>query len=176
MWVLIPYASRDICYTQVSLLLDSYCLQCIFHFTPFILSHNNNYKRYSWIKVQGTHYRRGNVVIRQMEDDLPKICRLTDIVMDSAGSFYFVIQELFPPEYFSHYHAYTVNKTRCAQTSICKQEDLCDHHSYDLHQSFDPQLRRVYFLVPKYHIIDINNHWKPKHCHLQLNHCAHYSV
>lgn len=117
-----------------------------------LLTYYNN--RFAWIEVQGTRYKTGTVVIYAITDDMPEVCLVADVLADNVGTYFLVLKQLSAPEYYSHYHAYTVDKRSHTKTIICRQQDLCDHHSYSLYQSFDPMLIMHHFFVPKYHIIN----------------------
>ena len=113
--------------------------------------------RYSSVKIHGTTYKPGCVVVRRMDDDDdPEFCRLEKIASDSSENFYFVLTVLPTPEYVPHYHAYSVRKvpSPSSQTVVCKQSELSHYLPYSLHQSYDVSLRHTYFVVLKYRIIE----------------------
>ena len=110
--------------------------------------------RYSWVKITGTEYRPGDILVQKFTDDSPTFCRLNKVYSDSCGNFYFDCVQLETPHYDSHYHAYIVDTSSNVASVLCQQDELCDHQSYSVYHSFDPALRNVHFVVPKYHIID----------------------
>ena len=114
--------------------------------------------RYSWVKITGTEYRPGDILVWKFTDDTPTFCRLNKIYSDSCDNFYFDCIQLEIPHYDSHYHAYIVDTSSNVASVLCQQAELCDHHSYSLHHSFNPALRNIHFVVPKYHIIDYLHH------------------
>ena len=97
-------------------------------------------------------YKPGCIVVSGYTDDSPEFSEIIEVILDEDGVLYFVLQKLLPPEYFSHYHAYTVDRGTLSITFVCKQEELLDHHPYNFHQSFNVALRNVYFIVLKYHL------------------------
>ena len=86
--------------------------------------------RLSWVKMHGTVYKPGCIVISGCAEDTPEFSEVVEVISDERGVHYFVLQKLSPPDYFHHYHAYTVDKNTASAYSVCKQEEVIDHHPY----------------------------------------------
>ena len=97
-------------------------------------------------------YKPGCIVASGHAEDIPEFSEVVELISDEHGVHYFVLRRLPPPDYFHHYHAYTVDRNTTSAFFVCKQEELLDYHPYHFHQSFDTALRRIYFIVLKYHI------------------------
>ena len=138
---------------------DSFTNNLLMHLLISLIFHGHvlHCYRYSWVKITGTEYRPGDILVWKFTDDSPTFCRLNKVYSDSCGNFYFDCVQLETPHYDSHYHAYIVDTSSNVASVLCQQDELCDHQSYSVHHSFDPALRNIHFVVPKYLIISTTN-------------------
>ena len=115
-----------------------------------------NIFRLTWVKIHGTKYTRGCIVVSKVEDDVPQFSQIVDILLDENGVYFFVLNKLPPPHYCEHYHAFAVD--HCTSQNICliKQHELADYHSYCFHQTFDVSQRSQHFIVLKHYVLPVD--------------------
>ena len=75
-----------------------YILVCL-HVCVFFLLISG---RLSWVKIHGTIYKPGCIVVSGYTDDSPEFSEVIEVIIDEDGVLYFVLQKLLPPEYYSH--------------------------------------------------------------------------
>ena len=94
-----------------------------------------------------------NIVSNTCDRDMPELCVIKFIVQLPNCCLLLVCEQLHNVEYSEHYHAYYIIDKKVQSTFICSIKDLCDHHTYSFHQSFNPFLNRYFFIALKYYII-----------------------
>ena len=113
--------------------------------------------RCSWVKKYQTVYRQGSIVIREVHDDMPIFSKVECIFCTVNKEFYLIVKDLLFPEYYSHFHCYIFSQTNendCSSIQLININQLKDHHTYQLHQTFDQQLSDLYFICLKYNLIN----------------------
>jgi hypothetical protein len=103
----------------------------------------------NYVKVCGSKYKTGDVVILSFENDWPTFGAILHI-MHASGKVTFVVQKLFTVTYSSHYHAYEVERTD--DRTAVGYLNLADWHPLSLHTGFG-QNAKCQYIVPRYELL-----------------------
>ena len=107
--------------------------------------------RVAWIKVLGTTYRSGAIVVLSV-DLVPTFGLISDIIIKEVNN-YFIVCEILHTECFNtHYHAYEVSRDTLPKFSFVKQTHLADHSVLGMYK------QSHYFVVLKYYIVENLSH------------------
>ena len=60
----------------------------------------------SWVKMDGTMYRVGQLVCSKMEHEMPVFCKITKIIV--VTNVYLLLDKLHTDNFSEHYNAFTV--------------------------------------------------------------------
>ena len=90
--------------------------------------------RISWIEVNGTTYKKGGVVVLEM-DLVANFGVIQDVIL-YCDTMYFVCETIITDCFSNHFHAFKVYRQHPIEYSICKQAELYDHTVFDFLQTF----------------------------------------
>ena len=102
----------------------------------------------SWVKVFGTYYSEGCVIVAGLSYGQPifgKICK----VLLAMGKVIFQYKTLLVLEFLEHLNAYEVRL--CNDVHFIKQGDLQDFHPLNIHCGFGNNANRS-FVVLRYRV------------------------
>ena len=102
----------------------------------------------SWVKVFGTRYAEGCVVITSLTYGQPSFGRM-DKVLFVAGIVVFQYHRLQLVKYSEHLNAYQV--LPLCDSHFIKQEDLQDYHPLGIHNGFGQNASKL-FVVLRYKV------------------------
>ena len=102
----------------------------------------------NWIKLQGSTYNPGAVVLLHWDELTPKFGRILNILQLSDAYVRFVLLvEVFQAQHFcSHYNAYVV--CSCTTTEMVDVNRLLDHHTLRIRKSFLLSDHNLYISMP----------------------------
>jgi hypothetical protein len=120
----------------------------ILNYFPSLLN-CDEIRRIKWVEIYGTTYKKGGVVVLDM-NLLPEFGVITDIIVFNTDEFYLVCDVLFTHNFHHHLHCYLVSYDNSKNIfAIVKQKDLYDHSSLSIYE------RANSFYIPlKYQLID----------------------
>lgn len=104
----------------------------------------------SWIKLFGTQYGKGGVVVVDI-DLLPTFGVIKDIITDNSFNYYLVLEILHTICFCSHYHAHEVIKQSPPIYQLVKPSSLIDHSVLSL---YTIPISSSYFVSLKYYLIE----------------------
>ena len=108
----------------------------------------SNINRLTWIKVQGTKYKAGGVVVVQMELN-PLLGLVHELIVFDVNDYYIVCEKLVTECFNPHYHSYEVTRSSPKSFAIYKPSDLVDHNVLGLYNRFSSL-----FVTLKYYLIE----------------------
>jgi hypothetical protein len=103
----------------------------------------------NYVKVCGSKYKVGNVVVLSFDNDMPTFGAILHI-MHASGKKTFVVQKKFTVTYSSHYHAYEV--VGIDDMAAVGYLELADWHPLNLHAGFGQNVKFQY-VVPRYELL-----------------------
>ena len=102
------------------------------------------------MKVCGTTYKEGAVVLTKFINDMPIFGRIITIILHSSTEPLIVTNLLETVFFNKHFFAYQVKDNYTNSYYVCKQSKLADYHPL----SFYSSQNSIELLVPlKYHVL-----------------------
>ena len=111
--------------------------------TNLFLYHKLLFCSLSWIKVNGSVYKQGSVVLG-MEDGMPTFGIIEDIVVFCTDMFYLVCSILFTECFSHHFHAFQVHNISL----------ICTPTLYDTYVLAAYSVRSHLYVMLKYQLIE----------------------
>jgi len=108
------------------------------------------YCRTNWVRVCGTLYRVGVIVLVKMMSDMPQFGQVVDIVLHHSTKPLLVVDTLDTVRFNRHFYAYEVNEKTTRAFQVIKQEELADHHTLC---AYTPQNSQQFMVPLKYYVL-----------------------
>ena len=105
--------------------------------------------RCSWVKILGTKYAVGNVIITGLNHGLPTFGKVEKIITMNGTIVIFKYKTLNVVEYQERSNAYRVDLVN--DIRLIKHEDIIDFHPLGLHKGFGCYANKL-FVVLRYRI------------------------
>ena len=86
------------------------------------------------MRIRGTLYSVGTVVLTKFIEDMPVFGRIVDIVLHESTKPLLVIDLLETMCFNKHFYAYEVKENTIRAFYLCTQSDLADHHTLSTHR------------------------------------------
>ena len=107
------------------------------------------------MKVFGTKYQKGSVVLQTVDVSNPIVGEVIKIFIADQRIVLFMVEQLRIIHYVKHLNAYQVVNT--GQTKYIAQDKLLDYHPLGKHNGFGENLSK-YFVV-LHHRVDCMQNW-----------------
>ncbi len=104
--------------------------------------------RISWVKIYGTRYSEGCVIITGLNYGQPTFGKITKVIL-VLGDIIFQYRALEVLEYSESVNAYEVISS--CDVKFIKQDDLEDFHPLGIHQGFGSNAKKS-FVVLRYRV------------------------
>ncbi len=102
----------------------------------------------SWVKIFGTRYSEGCVIITGLNYGQPIFGQISKILL-AMGNIILQYNTLQVVQYSEHLNAYEV--APCYDVNFIKREDLQDFHPLGIHQGFGNNANKL-FVVLRYRV------------------------
>ena len=88
------------------------------------------------VEITGTYYKIGDVIVYDIDNDVPVFGEIHDIITNKLLQCYFVLVPYIGYEFHAHINAYAVER-EMNQYIICVQKEFIDHHVLSFSKQFD---------------------------------------
>ena len=102
------------------------------------------------MRIRGTLYRVGLVVLIKFSEDMPVFGRIVDIILHECTKPILVLEILETQCFNRHYFAYEVIEKNIRTFHLCTQSELTDHHTLSM---YTPQNSHQYMIPLKYYVL-----------------------
>ena len=101
--------------------------------------------RTTWVKVHGTRYSKGCIMIVGMEYGTPLFGEVNRVYIIDGRSFTFQYKKLLTSEYVQHLNAYRV--VYANDMGYVKQAELQDFHPLGIHKGYGCYSAQLYIVL-----------------------------
>ena len=102
------------------------------------------------MRICGTTYSIGAVVLTKFIEDMPIFGRIVDIVLHESMKPLLVIDLLETTCFNKHFYAYEVKEKIIRAFYVCPQSDLADYHTLSI---YTPQNSHQFMIPLKYYVL-----------------------
>ena len=102
------------------------------------------------MRIRGTLYNVGAVVLTKFNEDMPVFGRIVDIILQESMKPLLVVDVLETMCFNRHFYAYEVKEENIRAFYVCKQSDLADYHTLSI---YTPQNSRQLMIPLKYYVL-----------------------
>ena len=102
------------------------------------------------MRIRGTLYSVGTVVLTKFIEDMPVFGRIVDIVLHESTKPLLVIDLLETMCFNKHFYAYEVKENTIRAFYLCTQSDLADYHTLSI---YTPQNSHQFMIPLKYYVL-----------------------
>ena len=102
------------------------------------------------MRIHGTLYSVGAVVLTKFIEDMPVFGRIVDIILHGSMKPLLAIDVLEATCFNKHFYAYEVKEKNIREFYLCTQSDLADYHTLSI---YTPQNSHQFMIPLKYYVL-----------------------
>ena len=102
------------------------------------------------MRIYGTLYSIGAVVLTNFFDDMPVFGRIVDIILHESMKPLLAIEMLETTCFNKHFNSYEVKEKSTRTFYLCMQNDLADYHTLSI---YTPQNSHHFMIPMKYYVL-----------------------